>query len=441
MIIRNAMLQQGLCDIQVADGLIKEIAPVRTLPSADEDYDAEARIVIPGMIDPHVHMRCPGMENKEDWVSGSWAALAGGVTTVFDMPNSLPATENLEALELKRLAAAKADEAAASGGYAVPGRMYWAGCSPETVQLLPELLCEADVAGLKLFFSETSSNSSSTDINFISRAFAAAAEAGKPVAVHSELGALLNGGSECSSYLESAPLIQHNSRRPAGAAVAGTALALELAAVAGCRLYVCHISTMAEFAMIRKHKEAYGADSVYAELTPHHLLLDENHIVKGGFDSWAKVNPPLRSIADREAAAEALLDGTVDVIGSDHAPHLLTDKTMDTRDFHECPSGFPGLETELGFIAGFLKAEVPGNESEWIGRLCRLTSSRAAEIFGLSGLGEIKAGNRADLTILNGPQRVDSDGFMTKAKYSPFNGMKSDISVYKTIVGGKIIGQ
>ena len=441
LVIRNAKLAASagndgaeLGDILIENGLISRIAKAGTKSTAAVDssavseLDAGGRPVIPGMIDPHVHLRCPGMEEKEDWTSGGRAALAGGVTTVIDMPNTRPATETPEALDLKRAAVESAARAAESAGRCLPRRLFWVGASPDSLPLLPELLAQPDVAGVKLFFSETSANSSSSDIGFITEAFRAAAEAGKPAAVHSELGAMLQPVAAVDGLTE---LAAHNLRRPEAAAVAGTALALELAAVTDCRLYLCHLSTGAEFEMVRRHKQAYGADSVIAELTPHHLLLDEEHQVAGGPAAWAKVNPPLRSTADREAAVAALLDGTVDCIGSDHAPHRPEEKAC--PDFHSCPSGFPGLETELGLVAGVLQGKQD--------RLAEVTSRRASEVFGLGRLGAVEAGRAADLVILGGAAEVAVSEFKTKAKYSPFNGMEMSVSVYKTIIGGREIEQ
>ena len=267
--------------------------------------------------------------------------------------------------------------------------------------------------------------------------FTIAAEAGKPAAVHSELAALLNPEAADDSL----PVLkQHNRRRPAAAAVAGTALALEIASITSCRLYLCHLSTMAEFAMVQKHKEAYGCNSVIAELTPQHLLLDDDHIVAGGEQSWAKVNPPLRLTVDRAAAEEALLNGSVDCIGSDHAPHQLSEKDENKRDFHDCPSGFPGLETELPLVAGFLRQH-EADGTNWLNSLSMLTNNRAAEVFGLNDRLGIAEGKLADLVLLDGPGTVEAASFKTKAKYSPFNGMKTEITVYKTIIGGTIIEQ
>lgn len=464
LIVTNALLtgngDENLSDIYVENGLIDRILPSVFKPAAGsaadsaagsiEIIDAGGRPVITGMIDPHVHMRAPGMEQKEDWLSGSRAAVAGGVTTVIDMPNTKPATETPQVLELKRAAASIADRAAAepASDGPVPRRLFWAGCSPESLPVLPEMLSESDVVGVKLFFSETSANSSCSDIDFISAVFRAAAAAGKPVAVHTELAAMMNP-SDPRELSGLTPLQQHNVMRPAAAAVAGTALALELASVAGCRLYLCHLSVLAEFEMVRKHKEAYGRDSVIAELTPHHLLLNAAHAAPGGQPSWAKVNPPLRKESDRAAAEQALLDGTIDCIGSDHAPHLLSEKDMSRRSFHDCPSGFPGLETELGAVAGFLQSaagdSVPvvsdsGKEHEagWLESLQRLTNRRAAQVFGLENRNAIAPGKAADLVILDGPQTVNASVFRTKAKYSPFNGMELSVSVYKTIIGGQV---
>ncbi len=438
MTIQNAKVDGILKDIFIDEktGLISGVSAASDAVTDPSGFDADGREVIPGMIDPHVHMRSPGMEEKEDWFSGGRAALAGGVTTVIDMPNTKPATDTFEVLEMKRNAVAEAEKRASQTGKSIPRRLFWIGCSPETIDLLPELLEEKDVAGVKLFFSESSSNASSSDIDFISRVFTIAAASGKPAAVHTELAALLNAINEDCGGCD-AELVSHNHYRPAGAAVAGTALALELAAVTGCRLYLCHLSTLAEFAMVRKHKEAYGNNSVIAELTPHHLLLDEHHTVAGGYQSWARVNPPLRTPADRKAAEEALLDGTIDLFGSDHAPHQVEEKDMSCRSFNECPSGFPGLETELGLIAGFLK-EHDGKRNI---SLSMLTSRRAAEIFNLEDRKGIVEGCLADLVILDGPKRVKCSDFETRAKYSPFNGMEMPVSVYKTILGGKIIGQ
>lgn len=452
LIILNAMLdednQTSLSDIHIANGIISRLVPSRRMSGGNSHperkaagsgkiLDAEGRPVITGIIDPHVHLRSPGMDHKEDWISGSRAAIAGGVTTIIDMPNTLPPTETPEALELKRAAAAKAENRLAAAGEAAPRRLYWVGCSAETLQLLPELLSEPDVAGVKLFFSDSSVNSSSSDISFISAVFKAAACAGKPAAVHSELAAMMNNpqpggwaGGASTDWSAGLPLLrQHNKNRPAAAAIGGTALALELAAVAGCMLYVCHVTTLGEFAMIRKHKNAYGRNSVIAEATPHHLLLDETHTAAGGYQSWAKVNPPLRNSSDREAALEALSDGTVDCIGSDHAPHLLSEKDMSIHSFEECPSGFPGLETELGFAAGCMGGRID--------KLQQITNRRAAEIFGLSDRNAVAPGKTADLVIIDGPRKIDCGSFKTKAKYSPFNGMEMPVSVYETIMGGK----
>jgi dihydroorotase len=314
---------------------------------------------------------------------------------------------------------------------------------------LPGLLSLPGAAGVKIFFSESSGNNSCSGRTFIRKVFTAAAEAGKPAAVHTELAgrfteAVLNSDAavgDCTGpggYREQNWLRLHNRTRPPEAAEAGTKLALRLAAETGCRLYLCHLSTEGEFEMVREHKKRYGRESVIAELTPHHLLLDENLAVSGGHQSWAKVNPPLRSPADRTAAALALADGVIDLTGSDHAPHAAAEKAASSpAEFLKCPPGFPGLETLPGAVGGFLMERFP----VWEDRLVELTSARASSLFGLADRGAIEPGRRADLVILGGPAVVDSGNFKSKAAYSPFNGMRMALSVYKTILGGKIFEQ
>lgn len=453
LLIRNCLVRERHTDVFIEDGIIRRIseavsaggaapAASEALPPGTPVLDAGDRHIIPGLIDPHVHFRVPGFEDKEDWISGAAAALTGGVTTVFDMPNTKPVTDSLEVLEIKRAAAGEA----AAAGFPV-NRLFWAGCSSETVNNLQDLLKEPDVAGVKLFFCESSSNVVSRDPDFIRRAFIAAAEAGKPAAVHAELGGMIGvfsgslagkDGREGGEGGEKDFLRLHNRSRPPEAACEGTALALELAAETGCRPYLCHVSTADEFKLIRKHRREYGRNSVYAELTPHHLLLDTNHRVDGGTQSWAKVNPPLRDPEDRAAAEAALEDGTVDCIGSDHAPHRPDEKN---RAFSECPSGFPGLETSFSVAGG----KIAGKSLTGAGieAISRLMSGRAAEIFGLCDRGEVAVGKRADLVILEYPSqdRIEPDAFKSKARYSPFAGMPRGLSIYRTIYGGMIVGK
>ncbi|MBI9104767.1 MAG: dihydroorotase family protein [Spirochaetales bacterium] len=436
LLVQNSLLNGRKMDILIESGIISRIERAGTISESKltsdgcmkiKRVDAEGRAIIPGLIDPHVHFRCPGMEYKEDWISGSRAALAGGVTTVFDMPNNKPAIETMEALLLKRDAALRSDKA----GIRL-GRFFWVGTSPDNIQELPALLLEKDVVGVKLFFSESSGNNSSSERAFLKTVFRAAAHEQKIVAVHTEMAELLAQSAVGSDFSN---LELHNRMRPDRAAEAGTKLALELSAETGAKVYICHVSTRGEFLSIKNHRKIYGADSVFAELTPHHLILNEGISVDGGPQSWAKVNPPLRSKENMKAAGNALIDGTIDVIGSDHAPHTLKEKRQESKaDFFKCPSGFPGLETELGAIGGFLKK----NFSDWEMKLIEVTSGNAARIFSLHDRGKIEVGKRGDLVILGGPAEVCINKFKTKAAYSPFNGMNLQISVYKTILGGKI---
>lgn len=425
LFIKNVEILGSLNDILINNNRISRIykAGIQKIPNI-EKIDAEGKVAIPGMIDPHVHLRCPGMEHKEDWYTGGRAALKGGVTTLFDMPNTIPPTDTMANLQKKRDIIKKSSY--------IPRHFFWVGASEDTLNQLPELLDQTDVVGVKLFFSETSCNKSNTNIKFLKKVFSIAKESNKPIAIHTEMANRLknNAISYSSGFSE---LALHNLKRPTTAAEEGTKLSLKLSAETACRLYLCHLSTDIEFEMVRNHKKEYGKDSVIAELTPHHLLLNHDHRVAGGPQSWAKVNPPLRSERNRASAQKALLDGTIDIIGSDHAPHQKKEK--DCKSFFDCPSGFPGLESELGLISGFLKANI----GDWQVLLAKFTSKRASEVFGLEGLGEIKEGAIADIVILGGAKTIKANEFESKSKLSPFNNMETPLSVYKTIVGGKII--
>ncbi len=442
LILRNCLTSGGSVDVEIDSAKIISVSAdghkLKNSTGCDE-LDLAGKTVIPGMIDPHVHFRCPGASNKEDWVSGASAALHGGVTAVFDMPNNSPAFESMDVLKMKREAASEADQA----GLPLK-RFFWAGCSEDSIDELPALLDEPDVPGVKIFLSESSGNSSSSAEDFLRRVFAAASEAGKPVAVHSELAEKLRKPGKWSAGFKGLEL--HNILRPAEAAAAGTNLVLKLASDTSAKVYLCHVSTAAEIYMILNHKKRFGEDSVYGELTPHHLLLDTTLKVYGGPQSWARVNPPVRDSLERQMIEKAFCDalsfsGTaaIDLFGTDHAPHIPQDKS---DDFMASPSGFPGLETVLPLAAGFVFGFSGGVNPESVSRLQHFTSGRAAEIFGISKAGKIEHGAAASLAVIETcPEySVDAASFRTKAKYSPYNGMRLKTRIYKTITGGKIIG-
>ena len=385
------------------------------LPESEKIVDIKGLPVIPGVIDPHVHMRDLELAYKEDWKSGSEAAIAGGVTTVFDMPNTVPPTTNSNGLEKKREAAIKSKV----------NYKFFLGAQNSNLNELKNILDSEpdDIAGIKIFLASSSSNEVVDSNNILKDIFSLAADFNKVVAVHTELQECLNrwGGKDIKPCADN-----HNLIRNRECAIQGTELVLKLANQVKNKLYIVHVSTAQELDLIRKYKN----ENIFCEVSPHHLLLDESIMEKAG--NLGKVNPPLRTKADSTALWQGIYDNTVDTIGSDHAPHTVKEKLL-TYSF--APSGFPGLETSLPLLLN----EVNKNKLT-LKRLIELTSGNAACIFGLTDRGYIREGGFADLTVINmnEHQTIEPSRFKSKAHYSPFKEQKIKGRVVMTIVNGVI---
>ncbi|MBN2461396.1 MAG: dihydroorotase, partial [Candidatus Cloacimonetes bacterium] len=370
---------------------------------------------LPGMIDPHVHMRDMQQAFKEDWQSGSKAALRGGVTTVFDMPNTLPASNSRTNLELKRQRASKSEIKA----------KFYLGAENNNLEELKCMLSQKpqDICGIKVFLAASSANEVVRDRETLGQIFKIAADYNAIIAVHTEL-------QDClEKFAGKFPpeVNYHNQIRNRQCAIAGTKMVLDLTNQIKNKLYITHVSTAEEVELIRAYK---AGNEIYAEATPHHLLLDESIIPRVG--NIGKVNPPLRTKYDREALWRGIRDGTIDTIGSDHAPHQLAEKQ---ENYQGAPAGFPGLETSLPLMLdavqrGYMNFDL----------LADLIAGNTARIFALDNYGSIRVGKKADLVVVNvnGTTVVQPDHFCSKAKYSPFAGMILRGSVEMTIVDGEI---
>lgn len=385
-------------------------------PRADEIYDLSGSIVLPGMIDPHVHMRDLGQKDKEDWGSGSRAALAGGVTTVFDMPNTVPATLDQEALELKRKCAGKSEI----------HYKFYLGASEDNLDSLMAILRNnpEDVVGIKVFLAASSSREIIKNREKMMAVCRLAREYDKVVCVHTEL-------QECIDIWQASTLeplaVNHHLLRNRVCAIEGTKICLDIANEIKCKLYIAHVTTEEEIELIRVFR---NDNQIYCEVTPHHLLLDHTILEKAG--NIGKVNPPLRTERDLAALWEGIEDGTVDTVGSDHAPHLLTEKG---KPYQQAPAGFPGLETTLPLLIN----EFNQNRLN-LQQVARLTSGNAARIFDLKERGRIEPGYWADLTVINPAAiyRVEPEKFASRAKFSPFAGRELFGRVEMTMVNGTI---
>ncbi len=418
ILLKNCRFAEGQGSILIEDDKIIEVCyketKARNVIDFDQVIDIKNKLVIPGMIDAHVHVRDMEQNNKETWKTASMAAFAGGVTTIIDMPNTIPATTNLKSLNTKREAAKKAKV----------NYKFHLGATENNLQELNEILKNnsSDIAGIKIFMAGSSSNEVVADENKIIEIFKLAKQYDKVVLVHSELQECLDNWQ---IIIEDKCIQNHDQLRNRECAIKGTELVLRLANEIGNKLYICHISTKEEIGLISKYKNK----NIFCEVTPHHLTLEKSILDLVG--NYGKVNPPLRTSEDNQVLWEAVVDGTIDCVGSDHAPHTIDEKSA---NYNDAPSGFPGLETTMPIlITEFNERKIP------IKKLVELTSTKPAEIFDFENRGEIKEGYFADLVVIDLENEfpIVAVLFQSKAKYSPFDGKIAKAQIDTVFVNGK----
>ncbi len=414
--LKNVYLNDEVVDILISDGIIEKIES--NLPDSGDLINGNGHIVIPGMIDPHTHIRDMELAYKEDWESASNAALAGGVTTIFDMPNTKPATINLDGFKKKIEAAKKS----------TVHHKFFIGATNHNLRDVEEILKgdqAENAAGIKIFMASSSANEVVEDPGILKAFFELAKSYDKVVAVHSEDQSCILEHEQ--NFSANDPLL-HNKIRNRKCAAISTEILLKLADEVGHKLYIVHTSTWEEIDMIRQYKR--HKSNVYCEISPHHLLINESLMEKVG--NFGKVNPPLRTALDNEKLWEGIHDGTVDSFGSDHAPHGLDEKKL---PYLEAPSGFPGLETSLPLL---LNEVNKGRLS--LKKLTELCSTNPSKIFNLYKRGQVAEGYMADLAIIDMGRlwQIDPTDFYTKAKYSPYAGMSGRGNVIMTLVAGKL---
>jgi dihydroorotase len=422
-LLKNAEVDNEIVNILIDDKFISYIGKRKFVYSDyDEKLDLKGCVVIPGMIDPHTHIRDLDFAYKEDWRSAGYSALKGGVTTIIDMPNTKPPTINYNNLLLKREKAKLCPV----------NHSYHMGANEENLKDIVEVLStEPDyIAGIKIFLSASSSNEILKDNEAIKNIFKLGRKYGKPILVHTELAECLNKWKNKYNSDKYNDVLYHNEIRNRECSIKGTELVLKLCREIGNKLYIAHTTTKEEIELIKEYKHKYSLP-VYCEITPHHLLLNEAIIENSA--NFAKVNPPLRTKKDNIALWKGIKDGTVDIIGTDHAPHLREEKE---RPYIESPSGFPGMETVLPlFINEVNKEKISLN------KLISLTSGNTAKIFKIDKRGLLKEGYYADLTVIDMDKEwiINSSDFLTKAKYSPFEGFKVKGKIIYTIINGKCL--
>lgn len=397
-------------DIQVTDGIISGVYPGGDKGRDGETIDAQGLWVLPGLIDMHVHLRDPGYEYKEDIASGSHAAAAGGVTTVVCMPNTDPVNDNPS---VTRYIIEKAKAEA-------------------VIRILPAGALTKDLKGVELaemglmkaagIVAVTDDGKTVENASMMRRAMEYAATFGLPVITH------------CQDKALSADGVMNESALSSRLGLAGIPNASEdiiisrdvlIAGYTGLPVHITHISTKKGLDIIRQAKR--DGVKVTCDVTPHHLLLTEDRVK--GYDTNAKMYPPLRREEDREALIEGLKDGTIDCIATDHAPHARDEKDL---DFDLAPFGILGLQTLLPAVMKLHKEY----GIDFMGLLERVTI-KPARILGIDG-GALTAGARADIVLFDPEARwtFTEESILSKSKNSPFIGLELQGRVVETIARG-----
>ena len=386
MIIKNAKtINNKTVSIIIENEKIKKIDLDNNYLNYKDDniIDANYNYVIPGIIDPHVHMRDPGLTHKEDFNSGSKAAARGGVTTFLDMPNTVPNTISKENLLSKK--------SMMIGKSYVDYGFHFGGSKTDNSDDIKNII--NDAASTKIFFNASTGNMLVEDDKILEKLF----EVSKIVTVHAE-----------DKMVDKAISIAKKTNTP---------------------LYLCHLSLESEINSLKKAKDS--GMIIYGEATPHHLFLNIEDVNKNDKNKMLlRMKPELREKKDNEALWKAILDGTIDTIGTDHAPHLISEK-MEKLTF-----GIPSVEHSLELM---LK-KVNDNTID-LQLLTKIMTENTSKIFGINNKGLLEENYDADFVIvdLNDNSEIEEKDIITKAAWSPYLGFKRGGKVLTTIVRGNIV--
>ena len=416
-------------DLLVKDGFVDAIDRSINPPDSCDVIDASGLVVSPGFIDLHCHLREPGFEDKETIATGTAAAAKGGFTTVCAMPNTNPTMDTWATVEYVMRKAR--DEAAVR---VLPIGCVTKGSLGKELAEMGEL-AEAGVIG----FSDD--GHPVENANIMRQALAYSSAQGLPIINHCEEPALFDGGAMNESWISNRLGIRGI---PNSAEDIMVSRDISLAELTGGRYHVAHLSTKGALDLVRRAKER-GLDNVTCEVTPHHLTLTDETVLGRhhgdtpfeplnayAYDTFAKVNPPLRVEADRMAMIEGLKEGTIDFIATDHAPHNSTDKMC---TFQEAAFGISVLETALGQLMSLVHQNLLD-----LRLLIEKLTLGPAKFLGRPDMGTLKVGVSADITIIDPDAEwvVDAASFLSKGKNTPIDGVTLKGQVVATLVGGEV---
>ena len=389
-----------------------------------EVSDLTEKHIIAGGIDAHVHFREPGLTHKADIATESLAAAAGGVTTVFDMPNTRPATTD---------AARLSEKIKLAEGRSVTNIGFHIGATNENASYIAELvkngapeigLRPSDIAGVKIFMGSSTGNMLVDEESTLAELFSIRE---KPILVHCEDEETIRTNTEkaIDRYGEVIPFSEHEKIRSRMACIRSSIKALELAIKYGTRLTLCHISTKEEIEMVRAAK--LNNPDIVAETSCNYLWFSNEDYERLG--SKVKCNPAVKTPADREALRAALRDGLIDTIGSDHAPHLLSEKDA---PYTKAPSGLPSIQQTLPVLLTIARQDnIP------LEKIASVFSEKAAEIYGLQR-GKIEAGWYADLIVVDIEKTflVKQEEQLSKCGWTPYEGETLYGVIEEVIING-----
>jgi dihydroorotase len=426
LVIHGATLvtpdSQYPASVAIHDGKIAAIGAADAMPPSAETLDATGKFLLPGAIDVHVHFRDPGYTHKETWETGTAAAAMGGVTTVFDMPNTNPPTGTIEALHQKL-------ERARELAYVDFG--IYGLLSEQNIDDL-EALAADEIIGFKCFMGNTFGNLPSPSTGAMLEAFERMAPTGLRVSLHAETASIMAWRYARLRAAGRNDPLAHLAARPAVVAMEAVSRAAILSEWTGMRIHVLHVSSAAELRPMREAKQR-GVD-ITCETCPHYLLLNTEHYHEMG--SLVRVNPPIREASDSKAIWAAIRDGTIDMIATDHAPHTAEEKHNDV--IWEADCGFPGVETQMPLMLNAV------NEGQiTLSDYVRLTATTPAKTWGLfPRKGALQPGSDADITIVDMDRRetIDRNALQSmQARVTPFHGRTVVGLPIHTLVRGRFV--
>ena len=422
VLIRNARLvNEGRivdADLLVAHGRIEKIAGSIQGRNASVEIDAAGQWLLPGMIDDQVHFREPGAPHKASIASESRAAVVGGITSYMDMPNTRPATLDLNALADKKSRAARSS---------VANYGFHFGVSKDNLETVARL-DPREVAGVKVFMGASTGDMLVDDPLLLERLFACVPTVLLAHCEHTP-SILANEAQFRARYGDLISPALHPQIRNVEACFRSSSLAVELARRFGTRLHVLHLSSARELALFED--KPLAEKRISAEVCVHHLVFDDRDYPALG--NRIKCNPAIKSQADRDALRQALLGNRLDVIGTDHAPHTLEEKSV---PYSQAPSGLPLVQHALPALLELVEQGLLP-----LTRLVEKTSHAVAELFAISERGYLREGYWADLVLIERlaqPRAVDLDPLLAHCQWTPFSGRAFHHRVATTLVSGQL---